>query len=213
MRSRWLAPAVLALMWAAAMIVYPHLPERVPLHWNLQGEVDRWGGRGTGAFLPPVIATFVYLLMTYVPRIDPRKRNIDRLGGDYALLVSAVILFMALLQGATTAVALGVKVNIGAVVLAGVGALWVAIGNYLPRVRQNFTVGVRTPWTLSSEAVWRETHRIAGRSMVVGGLLTIGAALLPDPARGLVAIVTLLSSALLPVAWSYVLWRRGGVNP
>lgn len=208
MRTKWLPPALLALMWIAAVLVYPHLPERVPIHWNLQGEVDDYGGRLMGAFFPPAIATFVYAVMMLVPKIDPRKRNIDRLGTDYSLLVSAIVLFMALLQGATTAAALGRDVNVTSVVLLGIGGLWIAIGNYLPRVRQNFTVGIRTPWTLSDENVWRETHRVGGRAMVTGGLVTLVAALLPDPARGLTAIVALLGSALVPVVYSYFQWRR-----
>ena len=208
MRTKWLAPALLAAMWIAAVLVYPHLPERVPIHWNLQGEVDDYGSRAMGAFFPPAIATFVYALLMVVPKVDPRKQNIDRLGTDYSLLVSAIVLFMALLQAATSASALGRAVDVTAVVLAGTGGLWIVLGNYLPRVRQNFTVGIRTPWTLTDENVWRETHRVGGRAMVVGGLLAIVAALLPDPARGLVAIVALLGSALVPVVYSYFQWRR-----
>lgn len=208
MRSRWLAPVVLAALWAFALAALPHLPAWVPSHWNLRGEVDGWMPRLQGALLVPTAATGIWLLLLGIPRIDPRRDNIERLGGDYRLLANLVVLFLAVLAVAVLGKAMGWPVDVPAVVLAAMGLLFAGLGNYLPRVRPNFTVGVRTPWTLSSEEVWRRTHRVAGRVFVAGGVVLVLAAFLPDPARGVLAVAAIILVAGIPLVYSYVAWRR-----
>ena len=209
MRSRWL-PAVLVLAtWAFALAVYPSLPERVPTHWSVQGEVDGWSSRAFGAFLPPAIATLVWALLTFLPRLDPRRENYEKFGGDYRFIVTLVVAFLAVMEVATLGYALGWPVDVGGVVMAGVGLLLAGMGNYLPRVRPNWWIGVRTPWTLESDRVWRATHRVAGRVFVVGGLVLAAVALLaPDPVRGWAVLPLILTVALVPAVYSYLEWRR-----
>jgi uncharacterized membrane protein len=208
MRSRWLGPAAVAAMWAFTAAVYARLPHRMPSHWNLQGEVDGWMEKPWGAVLQPVVATGVLALLWILPRIDPRRANVEHSATDRRLLVNLIILFMAVVQVATYAPALGWPLEVDRVILAGVGLLFTGIGNYLPRIRSNWFMGIRTPWTLSSEGVWRATHRVGGRVFVGAGMLMVLAALLPAAVRPWALGLAIAATVVIPIAYSYVAWRR-----
>ncbi len=208
MRSRWLGPALVAAMWAFALAVYGRLPQRVPSHWNLHGQVDGWMEKPWGALLQPLVATLVLGLLWVLPHIDPRRANLERFADDRRLLFNLLVLFLAVVQVATLGQALGWPVEVDRVLLASVGLLLVGLGNYLPRIRSNWFMGIRTPWTLSSERVWRDTHRVGGRAFVGAGLVTALAALLPTPLRAWAAGVAVAVAVVLPLVYSYVAWRR-----
>ena len=105
-------------------------------------------------------------------------------------------------------VSLGWPVNITTVVLVGLGLLFVVVGNVLPRARSNFVFGIRTPWTLSSDAVWARTNRVGGYTMVAAGLLTVAAAFVARPLGVVIALASMFIAALTPIVYSYVLWSR-----
>ena len=208
MKSRWLAPLVVAAMWAFALATYPRLPDVVPTHWNLRGEVDGTMPRWPGAFVLPLTATVMLLLFRVLPYIDPRRRNWEKFRDELHIVVSLLTLFFALVEGVSLGAALGWPVNASAAILGGIGLLFVGIGNYLPRIHSNWWMGIRTPWTLSSDRVWRDTHRVGGRAFVAGGLLCAAAALLPEAMRSWVAVSALGAAALFSAAYSYFAWRR-----
>lgn len=208
MKSRWLGAAVAAAMWAFALGVYARLPERIPSHWNLQGEVDGWMEKPWGAFVQPAIATLMLGLLWLLPRIDPRRANVERFAEDRRLLINLIILFMAVVQAATFAHALGWPVQVDRVILASIGLLFVGLGNYLPRIRSNWFMGIRTPWTLDNERVWRATHRVGGRTFVAAGLVMALAALLPEPLREWTAGAAIAVAVAVPLVYSYVAYRR-----
>lgn len=208
MKSRWLAPAVTAAMWIFALAVYARLPQRVPSHWNLQGEVDGWLDKPWGPFVQPLVATGMLALLWLLPRIDPRRANVERFAEDRRLLVNLMILFFAVVQAATFAHALGWPVQVERVVMASIGLLLVGLGNYLPRIRSNWFMGIRTPWTMDNERVWRATHRIGGRTFVAAGLVMALAALLPEPVRAWAAGAALAVAVVVPLVYSYVAYRR-----
>jgi uncharacterized membrane protein len=208
MRSRWLAPAVVAAMWVFALAVYGRLPAQVPSHWNLSGEIDGWMPRATGAFLPAAIATLVLALLHWAPRLDPRRENVERFQGDWRLMVNLVVLLFVVLEGVVLGSALGWPIDPTRAIPVALALLLVAIGNYLPRTRSNWFIGIRTPWTMDSERVWRATHRVGGRAFVVAGLLLIPAALLPARVRGAAILTVLAVAVAYPLVYSYVAWRR-----
>jgi len=207
MRNRWTAPLLIAAMWAFALAAYPRLPARVPIHWNLRGEVDGWGGRGA-AFLFPAIALGIAGMMAVLPRIDPRKANWEKFADETRVIVSMLVLFMAWIEAVTLGAGLGWNVDVGRATLVGVGALFAVMGNYLPRIRSNWFLGIRTPWTLASDRVWRETHRLAGRTFVAGGAAMVIAGFVSSPAATEVALAAVGIAALVPVVYSYLAWRR-----
>lgn len=170
LKREWPLWLVLAGMLAAAFILYPLLPERVPVHWNWKGEVDGYGTRLQGAFTAPLLALGIYLLMLVTPLIDPRRKNYARFAGAYRLLRWGFVLFMAGIYSVWMAAALGYPVDIGLAVKMGISLLFLAIGNVMGQVRHNYFVGIKTPWTLASEEVWQRTHRLAAKVWVLGSL-------------------------------------------
>lgn len=213
MRSRWLAPVVVLGMALLALWAWPHLPERVPVHWNFRFEVDRWGSRWEGVGVMPLATVGLWALAQALRRIDPFRRAYAAWEPTYWLVINLVVLLFAVLECAMVAAALGWPVSVDRVLLGSLGVFFMAMGNYLPRVRRNWWMGIRTPWTLSSERVWRETHRLGGRTFVLGGLVTAAAAWLPRPVVPWVALTGLLVGGFIPVVWSYVLWRREAAEP
>jgi uncharacterized membrane protein len=208
MRSRWLAPAVTLAMWAFALAVYGRLPAQVPSHISFSGEVDGWMPRAIGAFVPALVGTGLIALTYLVPRIDPRARNVEKFRDDWWMLVNLVVMFFAAVEGVTFGYALGWPIDLGRASLVLVGLLFVGIGNYLPRVRSNWFMGIRTPWTMDNERVWRATHRVGGRTWVGAGLVMGLAALLPAGARPIATAVCIGAAVVIPLAYSYVAWRR-----
>jgi uncharacterized membrane protein len=208
MRSRWLGVLVVAAMWVAAAAAYGRLPDPMPVHWNVAGEVDSWMPRASGVVIPPLIATGLLALLWLLPRIDPRRENYARFAGEWWTVVNLFVLFLAATQGITLAFSLGAPIDVGRLVIASMGLLFLGIGNYLPRVRSNWFLGIRTPWTLENERVWRDTHRVGGRAFVGGGLMMLGAVLLPAGARPFVVAAAVLLAAGYPLVYSYFAWRR-----
>ena len=205
---KWIPLFIIAAALAASAVVYPDLPERVPTHWNLKGEVDGWSPRAWGAWLMPVVIAFVWALMRWLPAIDPRRRNYEKFGGTFEGIMLSVMVFMLILHGITLAAALGYPVAMERVAPAATGLLFIVIGNLLPRARSNWFVGIRTPWTLSSDRVWEKTHRVGGRLFVLGGILISLSALL-GASWGhwfLLAVISVCSVGA--VIYSYVEWRK-----
>jgi uncharacterized membrane protein len=215
MKRRWVGPAVAAAMWAFALAVYARLPRALPTHWDLGGEVDGWMDKPWGAVLLPVIATSLVAGLHLVRRVDPRRENIERFPDDWHLMVNLLVVFFAGVEVATLGYALGWPIDISRVMLPLVGLVLVAVGNYLPRIRSNWFMGIRTPWTLSSERVWRATHRVGGRTFVIGGLALALGALLPARARPWLLFPAIAVMVVVPIVYSWAAWRRevSGADP
>jgi uncharacterized membrane protein len=190
------------------LAVWRDLPERIPTHWNFRGEVNGWGSRTFGAFFTPALALALWLGLPLLRRLDPRRKNYERFDATFFTLVNCIVLFMGAMHMLMMGAALGWPVDMGRAVFALIGVVFIVLGNFLPRVRSNWWMGVRTPWTLENERVWRETHRLAGWTFVGAGVIAIFAVLLPASLRGPVAFGALMLGGLAPAVWSYVLWRR-----
>ncbi len=205
---KWIPLLIVAAALIASAVVYPDLPERMPTHWNFAGEVDGWSPRAWGALGLPVIIAFLWALMRWLPSIDPRGKNYEKFGGTFEGIMLSVMLFMLVLHAILLRAALGYPVAIERVVPAGIGILFIVIGNLLPRARSNWFVGIRTPWTLSSDRVWEKTHRVGGRLFVAGGVLLVLAAFLGAAWSERVLIAVVVVCSLGAVVYSYIEWRK-----
>jgi uncharacterized membrane protein len=204
---RWL-PAVLILATIVfSLAVYNRLPERMVMHWNADGEPDGYGSRMLGALLLPAVTLGIWGLLLAVPRLDPRAENIAKFRDTFDQLVLAVIGMMCCLHVAVIGSALGWPISVGRVVPVVIGILFLFLGTLLPRFRSNFFVGIRTPWTLSSETVWTRTHRVGGYLFGLIGVLLIAAGLIGSRRWLLVAIYGTLALAVTILVYSYVIWR------
>lgn len=208
MTKRWIGPVVIAAMLLFTAAVYSTLPERIPTHWNFSGEVDGWSSRLVGSLLAPGIALALWILLPVLRTVDPRRRNYDRFDPTFWLLVNVIIVFMGAMHVLTLGAALEWPIDMSRAILVVIGLMFAVLGNYLPRLRSNWWMGIRTPWTLESDTVWRATHRLAGYTFVIGGLLAAGAALLPVRAAFGLAMACMMIGAFIPVVYSFIAYRR-----
>lgn len=209
LHSRWLGPLIIAAAAVFGLAVYGGLPERVPSHWNIDGQVDRTMGRLEAVLLLPGLMLGLWLLISILPRIDPRRASYSLFSDTYQRLMLMLLLFFALLHVATLGVAMGWDVSAPRLITVGAGLLLALIGNELGRVRPNFFFGMRTPWTLASPEVWRQTHRVGGRvTFGVGLLIALAGALLPIQLAAYVVLVGVLGITVFSMGYSYMLWRR-----
>lgn len=159
-KQHWLALALLVLPFLVISYYWDTLPEKIPVHWNEKGEVDRYGDK-VEVFLLPIISIFTYLFVMFLPRIDP-KNNIARLVKVLDKIGLALAGFMTFIFLLTFSQVLGYTFNITNVILYAVIGLFMIIGNFMGKFRPNYFVGIRTPWTLENEEVWVKTHRFTG---------------------------------------------------
>jgi uncharacterized membrane protein len=197
---------VVALGFSAA--VYGGLPDRVATHWGIDGRVDGWSSPMVAAFGLPLFMLGLALAFRWLPAIDPRRENYEKFRSTYDTIVLAVIGLVGVIHVAVLGSALGWPISVERVVPIAIGVLFVVMGNLLPRARPNWFVGVRTPWTLSSDRVWERTHRVAGLVFVLCGLAIIGAGLLQSRQAVLLVVASGIIGALFTVVYSYILWRR-----
>ncbi|HEY6091679.1 MAG TPA: SdpI family protein [Gemmatimonadales bacterium] len=208
MRSRWFGLVAAALAVAMSVWAFPQLPPRVATHWNLQGTPDGFSGRGWAIAIVPIMLVIMTVIFNVLPKVDPRRENYQKFLSSYWLIANAVIVFLLVAHGMILAAGMGMSIKIDRLMPLGVGLLFVFLGNYLTRVEPNWFVGIRTPWTLSSDAVWRKTHRTGGLLMVLGGVVLAISAFLPRPAFLALFVVTIIVVAVIPMVQSYVLWKR-----
>ena len=190
------------------LLFLPHLPAQVPAHWNMTGEIDGYGPPLSILYLP-LIALGLNLLLSLLPLIDPKRQNYPKFAGVYHMLRLILSIYFAgftgiLLYSATHPGAL----QVNALILAGIGLLLTFLGNYLPKIKPNYFVGVRTPWTISSETVWRKTHRLSGFLWVGGGLLMAAAGFLLHGTALVVACAVLFVIMVgIPFVFSFLAFR------
>ena len=212
MKAGWIADATCAVlvlgMFLYGALAWPNAPDRFPMHWNLHGEVDRWGGRFEGLFVLPLIALATSLLLRFLPRVDPGRANYDNFAGAWATMRVTVAAILTVVYGIVQVAARGRAIEVRTVMPLAIGALFVVLGNLLGKLRPNWFFGIRTPWTLSSAESWNRTHRAGGWVFIGLGLLMIVSGLLA-PGRSILIVVALVLLATFGLAvYSYVVWRR-----
>lgn len=208
MRKLW--PGLLASAGATlfAVVSWPRLPEAVASHWDIHGAVNGTMSRFWLVLMMPLLAVALAGIFTIAPKIDPKRRNFPLHAGAYWLVANAVLCFLALMHVLVIGYNLGWPIQLQEAMMPGIGILFIIIGSVLTRVRPNWIFGIRTPWTLSSEVSWRETHRIGGYGFVAAGVAVVIASIV-SPAKAIyVLMIGLGSATLLAVVWSYVAWKR-----
>lgn len=193
---------LLPMLYSA--LVYADLPEQVAIHWGADGNPNGWAPKWMAAFLLPLLLFLLNLVCQLVsnaePRAEARPAALMLICRWFIAVLGVVVLPVTLL------IAQGKEIDIALVCVGVVGALLVMIGNYLPKCRQNYTLGIKLPWTLASEENWNRTHRLAGPVWMAGGLLFIVFGLCAWPVP---AMIVVLACALIPTVYSFVLYRKG----
>jgi len=206
--ASWITVAVLA---AIATIALALLPEgaRIPVHWNVAGEADRYAGAAFGLFTPVVMSALLSLAFAVLPRIEPLQTRMQGSAVLYRVTWAGLLALMVVVEVLVAAPAFGWTPS-ATLPLAVVGTLLIVVGNVLPKSRPGFFVGIRTPWALLDTDNWIATHRLGAWTMMAGGAALLIAGLLPmtPAARMVIVIGALLVSTLPPVVYSWLLWHR-----
>lgn len=195
----------------AGLILWNKLPDKVPTHWGSDGQVNGWSSKPFAVFGFPCILALIHLVATCVTVNDPRRKNIHKKPLMLVFWTVPVLSFVT--SGLTYSAALGVDMNIAFIVSMLVGILFIALGNYMPKLQQNYTVGIKLPWTLNSAENWNRTHRLGGRLFIVGGFIMIASGslstFLGKSAATVSMLLILAVCALIPAGYSFWLYKKG----
>ena len=205
-RTNVLCLIFIAITIAVAAYLYPTLPEQIPTHWNIEGEVDDYTPKPWGVLIMPLMAIFVFVILKLIPVISPKGFRTDQFRGVMNIFTVTLVGFMSAVALLVLLSASGRNVHMNEMIFAGVGLLFIVLGNYLGKVRKNFFIGIRTPWTLASDEVWSRTHRLGGWVFVLIGFFMFLNAFIQFPEEWLIGSIVVV--ALVPVVYSYVLYRK-----
>src|SRR5580704_1521581 len=198
----------IAAMFLTGALCWSHASDRIPVHWNWRGEVDRYGGKFEGLLLLPLISLGLYFLLLVLPLFDPGKANYPTFAGAYNLIRLTITLFLSAIYAVGVLVSLGYHIDMNTVIGLAMGVLFIVLGNVMGKIRPNWFVGVRTPWTLSSKLSWTKTHRLAGWLFIVMGLLAIAWAVLQTAWMFIVMMGAFGVSGVSLFVYSYLVYRK-----
>lgn len=208
LKKEWYLIVLILATLVLGLLLYPQLPDKIPSHWNIQGEIDGWTGKTFGVYFFPLLNLGLYLLLLFLPRIDPRRNNYQRFSNAYRFIRIFLHLFLAALYVITLLVALGYPLKVDFLVKFGISLLFLLLGNYMGKIKHNYFVGIKTPWTLASEEVWIKTHRFAAPFWVIGGVLGMITSFLNGAVAGYILFGIIFLVVLLPAVYSYLLYRK-----
>lgn len=158
----WLIFLILTVLMIG-LYFYPQLPDRMPTHWGIDGVANGWSSKNFAIFFFPGLILFLYILLNVLPLIDPRRADIENFADFYFEFKAVLTVLLSAFYLMMIFAGLGYEINVGRYVLWGMGVLFFVIGRLMPKTEQNYTIGIRLPWTLHSVAVWEKTHQLAGR--------------------------------------------------
>jgi uncharacterized membrane protein len=191
---------------AAILIAYPHLPNRVPTHWNMEGRANGYSTKWTLFLFGPGFMVATMLLFYFLPWLSPKHWQVDTFQFTSLYIMVVLVSMLAYFTGVSIWAGLGHVANVDRAIVGGVCLLFALLGNVMGKVRRNFFIGVRTPWALANERVWNATHRFAAKTFVLAGL--VGLALTAIGVNGWLPFAALMAGALFPVVYSLVFYKQ-----
>ena len=208
LKQDWLMIIIILMGFALGAYFYPSLPDKVPIHWGMIGEVNGYGSKLFGAFGLPAISLATYVMYLVIPYIDPQKKNYADFKSTYQFMKYLIILFLLGIEVMNLLNASGVKVNVPIFGQIMVSLLLILNGNVMGRFKHNYFVGIRNPWTLANEEVWRKTHRLAAPLWVLGGIINIILAFTGTNFNGIGFMVILAVILIVPAVYSYFTYQK-----
>lgn len=199
---------VMALPFIYLAYIWNDLPEIVPTHWNASGEIDGYNSKNTLLLIPFMLPVLIYVIMTIAPKIDPKKK-IASMSKKYEQLKFFLVLFMSVLALFIIYSSKTQNLSSPNIIYILLGLLFAGLGNYMTTVKPNYFIGIRTPWTLENETVWKKTHQLGGKIWFIGGLLIVCIGLIftaKVAATLFIIIVAILT--IIPLAHSYIEFKK-----
>lgn len=203
---------IVAIPFIYLAYLWNELPAKVPMHWNLKGEVNRWGEKEELLLIPIILPLFVYVIFILAPLIDPKKQ-LKKIGAKYHSLKFLSTLFMSVLALFIIHTAKEASSSNPNYIFIVIGVLYIVFGNYFKTIKPNYFIGIRTPWTLENATVWKQTHQLGGKIWFVGGVFVIiSAFVLPKDVSYVFFIISTLLLAFIPIIYSYILFKKIGAT-
>jgi len=210
MKTKKIDIAILVLIlisFGIAIYSYPQMPEKMASHWNMKGEVDGYMHKGWALYLMPGITALMYLMFLIIPKIDPLKKNIEKFRAYFDWFILLMVAFLFYIYILTIAANLEYAFNMTTMILPAIGALFIYIGFLVQNAKRNWFIGIRTPWTLSSDAVWQKTHKLGGKLFKIAGILVLLSIIFESIALWIV-IGAAIIAGLYPVVYSYFEYEK-----
>jgi len=198
---------IILLSFVLAIYLYPQMPERMASHWNTKGEVDGYMCKFWGLFLMPIILLCLFLLFILIPKIDPLKENIAKFRKYFDGFIVLITLFLFYIYLLSIAWNLGKRFNMGQMMMPALGMLFYYCGILTENAKRNWFIGIKTPWTLSSERVWDKTHKIGGKLFKAAGLIAFLGIFFPNYAFYFILVPALLV-AFYTIIYSYFEYQK-----
>lgn len=198
-----LTTVILLLPLVIGLALWNKLPEQVPMHWNIEGEVDGWGSKAMLVFVLPMFLVGLQWIGALVTSLDPRNKDIHGKPLQLALWICPFI--SLLVHTLVYAKVLGYDISVEIIMQLVMGLMFMVIGNFLPKCKRNNTLGIKLPWTLNDDEIWNKTHRLTGRVWVFGGAIIAATAVFGN---FIVSFAITMLMVLIPTVYSYLLYRR-----
>jgi len=206
-KSTIISLGIVFLSFGIAFYFYGSMPETVASHWNAQGQVNGSMSKFWGLFLMPLISSVMFLLFWAIPKVDPLKANIDKFRKYFDALIVLIFVFLFYIYLLTIFWNLGYRFDMSRFLAPAMGVLFYACGFMIEKAKRNYSIGIRTPWTLYSDAVWDKTHKLGGKLFKTAGSLALLGVIFPDRAIFFILIPVILA-AIFSFVYSYLVYRK-----
>ena len=203
-------PLILVVLFPFVYLAYiwNSLPEKVPLHWNYEGEIDRFGSKSELLLIPFLLPFLIYIIFLIVPYIDP-KDKIRNMGNKYQKIKTVLTVFMSLLAILILYSSKNQSFSNPNYIVLMIGGLITILGNYFKTIKANYFIGIRTPWTLENETVWNKTHKLGGKLWFSGGLIIVFCSIILDKSLNfLIFFAVTAIITIIPVLYSYIIFKK-----
>lgn len=206
-KNDWILLGIALCSFLGVWLVLPTLPAEIPMHWNLEGQVDRFGTR-SGFMMLSLVPLALMIMFIVLPYLDPKRANYKKHSKAYAATKYVVTLLMIAMSWITILYLKGFVQSVDTIASVGIGITFLIIGNYMPQIRHNYFFGIKTPWTLADEVVWTKTHRVGGALFMLFGLAIMTMAFLFKTGVPYLVLAGALLTSFGSAAYSFIIFHR-----
>lgn len=207
--NKWkliISSVIIILPILAGLIMWDKLPDTIATHWNAEGTADGWSKKSFAVFFLPLFMLAIHWICMLVTAADPKNKNQNR--KVFGMIFWICPLLSIFTSSMVYGIALGMEMNVELLTPALIGLMFIILENYLPKCKQNHTIGIKIPWTLNDEENWNKTHRLCGKLWVIGGLLLMASIFFAESVMVTIMLIVIIVLAIIPIVYSYALYRK-----
>ena len=203
--------AIVLIPFVYLAYIWNQLPQKVPVHWNAKGDIDRYGDKAELILIPLLLPFLAYIIFLVVPKIDPKKK-LNKMGNKLQSLKTLVTTFMSILALFILYSSKNQSFDNSNYLFILIGILYIILGNYFKIIKPNYFIGIRTPWTLESESVWKQTHKLGGKLWFIGGIIIVLSGFILGNEINVIVFLTITTIiAIIPIVHSFLLFRKNRI--